>query len=134
MSQAAGHYPMGDNPAAGQVKFGVREKRLRRKLGFEAFSEEHLRVIFSPESLKKLKDPERWGAWLGLYSGARVSEIGQLRLDDFYEADGLPRFRITADGLGQSLKRDASERVVTIHPKLVRLGLLDHVDALRKKL
>lgn len=130
--QAAGHYPMGDNPAAGQVKFGMREKRLRRKLGFEAFSEEHLRVIFSPESLKKLKEPVRWGAWLGLYSGARVSEIGQLRLDDFYEDDGLPCFRITADGFGQSLKTDASARVVPIHPELVRLGLLTYVEALRR--
>lgn len=129
--QGAGHYPMGDNPAAGQVKFGVREKRLRRKLGFEAFSDEHLRVIFSSESLAKLKEPVRWGAWLGLYSGARVSEIGQLRLEDFCEEDDVPCFRITARGVGQSLKTDASERVVPIHPELVRLGLLTYVEALR---
>jgi integrase len=130
--QGAGHYPMGDNPAAGQVKFGVREKRLRRKLGFEAFSDEHLRVIFSSESLAKLKEPVRWGAWLGLYSGARVSEIGQLRLEDFCEEDDVPCFRITARGVGQSLKTDASERVVPIHPELVRLGLLTYVEALRR--
>ena len=130
--QGAGHYPMGDNPASGQVKFGVREKRLRRKLGFEAFSDEQLRLIFSSESLGKMKDAVRWGAWLGLYSGARVSEIGQLRLEDFYEEGGVPCFRITASGVGQSLKTDASERVVPIHPELVRLGLLDHLDALRK--
>jgi integrase len=130
--QAAGHYPMGDNPASGQVKFGVREKRLRRKLGFEAFSEEQLRVIFSSESLANLKEPVRWGAWLGLYSGARVSEIGQLRLDDFYEEDGVPCFRITAGGIGQSLKTDASERVVPLHPELMQMGLMEYIEKLRK--
>lgn len=130
--QGAGYYPMGDNPAAGQVKFGVREKRLRRKLGFEVLSDEQLRVIFSSQNLAKLNEPVRWGAWIGLYTGARVSEIGQLRLDDFYEADGVACFRITASGVGQSLKTDASERVVPIHPELVQLGLLDYVEKLRK--
>jgi integrase len=131
-AQGAGHYPQGDNPASGQVTYGTREKRLRRKLGFEPLSVDQLRVIYSDESLAKLKDPVRWGAWLGLYSGARVSEIGQLRLDDFFEEDGVPCFRITAGGVGQSLKTDASERVVPLHPELVRLGLLAYVDALRK--
>jgi integrase len=131
-AQGAGHYPQGDNPAAGQVTYGTREKRLRRKLGFEPLSVDQLRIIYSPESLAKLKDPVRWGAWLGLYSGARVSEIGQLRLEDFFEEEGVPCFRITASGVGQSLKTDASERIVPLHPELVRLGLLDYVDALRK--
>lgn len=131
-AQGAGHYPQGDNPAAGQVTYGTREKRLRRKLGFEPLHTDQLRIVFSSESLAKMKEPVRWGAWLGLYSGARVSEIGQLRLEDFYEADGVPCFRITASGVGQSLKTDASERVVPIHPELVRLGLLDYIDALRK--
>ena len=131
-AQGAGHYAQGDNPAAGQVTYGTREKRLRRKLGFEPLSVDQLRIIYSPESLAKLKDPVRWGAWLGLYSGARVSEIGQLRLEDFFEEEGVPCFRITAAGVGQSLKTDASERVVPLHPELVRLGLLDYVDALRQ--
>ncbi len=131
-AQGAGHYPQGDNPASGQVTYGTREKRLRRKLGFEPLSVDQLRIIYSPESLAKLKDPVRWGAWLGLYSGARVSEIGQLRLEDFFEEEGVPCFRITAAGVGQSLKTDASERIVPIHPELVRLGLLDYVAELRK--
>lgn len=130
-AQNAGHFPAGDNPAAGQVVYGTREKRLRRKLGFEPFSLDQLRIIYAPDNLAKLKPAIRWGALMGLYTGARVSEIGQLRLDDFHEEDGIPCIRITATGEGQSLKTDASERVLPVHPELVELGLLKHVQVLR---
>lgn len=106
-SQTAGYFPKGDNPAQGQVKYGVREKRLRRKLGFEAFTPEQLSVIYGPK-FSTLRTEIQLGALLGLYTGARVSELGQLRLDDFVEEDGLPCIRISADGEGQSLKTDAS--------------------------
>lgn len=131
-AQNAGHFPPGDNPAAGQVVYGTREKRLRRKLGFEPFSPDQLRIIYAADNLAKLKPAIRWGALMGLYTGARVSEIGQLALDDFFEEDGVPCFRITAAGEGQSLKTDASERIVPIHPELVAKGLLEHVQSLRE--
>lgn len=130
-AQNSGHYARGDNPAAGQLTYGIREKRLRRKLGFEPFSSEQLRIIYAPVTFSKLRPEIRWGALLGLYSGARVSEVGQLHLEDFFEEDGIPCVRITSTGEGQSLKTDASERVVPIHPELVELGLLEHVQALR---
>ncbi len=44
-AQTAGYFPKGDNPAQGQVKYGVREKRARRKLGLEAFTTNQLAVI-----------------------------------------------------------------------------------------
>jgi integrase len=130
-SQTAGHLPKGDNIAQGQVKYGVREKRLRRKLGFEAFTPEHLAVIYGP-TFSTLRDEIQLGALLGLYTGARVSELGQLRLDDFVEEDGLPCIKISADGEGQRLKTDASARTVPLHPTLIEWGLLRHVDSLRK--
>ncbi|WP_185754406.1 DUF6538 domain-containing protein [Luteibacter sp. 9135] len=130
-AQTAGHVPVGDNPAQGQVKYGVREKRLRRKLGFEAFNSEQLAVIYGPAFAKLRKDIQL-GALLGLYTGARVSELGQLRLDDFVTEDGLPCIRISAEGLGQSLKTDASERTVPLHPRLIEWGVLRHVESLRK--
>ncbi|SKB27938.1 Site-specific recombinase XerD [Luteibacter sp. 22Crub2.1] len=130
-AQTAGHVPVGDNPAQGQVKYGVREKRLRRKLGFEAFNPEQLAVIYGPAFATLRKDIQL-GALLGLYTGARVSELGQLRLDDFVFQDGLPCIRISAEGLGQSLKTDASERSVPLHPRLIEWGVLRHVESLRK--
>jgi integrase len=130
-AQTAGHFPKGDNPAQGQVKYGVREKRARRKLGFEAFTTDQLAVIYGSK-FSALRDDIRWGALLGLYTGARVSEIGQLHLDNFVVEDGVPCIRITGDGEGQRLKTDASERSVPLHPQLIAMGLLDYVASLRK--
>ncbi|WP_320552066.1 DUF6538 domain-containing protein [Luteibacter sahnii] len=130
-SQSAGYYPTGDNPAQGQVKYGIREKRLRRKLGFEAFTPEQLAIIYGPR-FSTLRKEVRLGALLGLYTGARVSELGQLCLADFVEEDGLPCIRISADGEGQRLKTDASARTVPLHPHLINWGLLRHVESLRK--
>jgi integrase len=131
-TQNSGHYARGDNPASGQLTYGIREKRLRRKLGFEPFSSEQLRIIYAPETFSRLRAEIRWGALMGLYTGARVSEVGQLRLEDFREEDGVPCIRITSAGEGQSLKTDASERTVPLHPELIALGLLEHVQQLRE--
>lgn len=125
------HFPKGENPAAGIIKFGKREKRRRRGLGFRAFTDDQIATLYSPEAVARLRPDARWGVVLGLYTGARVSEIGQLALDDFVEVEGIPCFRITDEGAGQSLKTDASRRTIPIHSDLLTLGLMKHVDALR---
>jgi integrase len=133
-AKARGYYPSfakDDNPAAGQVVFRAREKRARRVLGFKAFSIDHIRILFSPEALEGLGEAARWGAWIGLYTGARVAEVGQLALADFVEEDGIPCIRITNEGAGQSVKNDASLRTIPVHPALISMGLLDRVAMLK---
>jgi len=135
-AKGKGYYPKfakDDNPAAGQIVYGVREKRARRKHGFKAFTEAELQILYGPAFLAKLPSTVQLGAWIGLYTGARVSEVGQLMLSDFIEVDGIPCIRINDDTVGQSLKNDASSRTIPVHPELIRLGLLDHVAELRKK-
>ncbi len=121
-----------DNPSVGQVAYGTRAKRVRRAHGFKAFSTEQIRALFSDTALEALSDDQRWGALIGLHTGARVSEVGQLRLDDIADVEGVPCFRITDEGSGQSVKTSASLRTIPIHPKLIELGLLKHVEQLRK--
>ncbi|MDO1530289.1 hypothetical protein QMK61_15735, partial [Fulvimonas sp. R45] len=90
-AKARGYYPAfakDDNPAAGQVVYGTREKRKRRALGFKPFTQEQIQALYSPETLEGLSKAARWGAWIGLYTGARVAEVGQLTLADFVEVDG----------------------------------------------
>ena len=125
-------YYAGDNPAVGQVAYGTRAKRARRAHGFKAFTLAEVRELFAPAALKSLSEDQRWGAYIGLYTGARVSEVGQLRLSDIIEVEGVPCFRITDEGTGQSVKTTASLRTIPIHPALIERGLLDHVQALRK--
>ena len=131
-AMASGYYPQGSNPAAGHIAYSANEKRKRNKFGFKAFTVEQIQTLYHPANFAKLSFHARWACLLGLYTGARVSEIGQLRLLDVMHIDGIPCLNLTDDGDHQSLKTGASARVVPIHPHLIELGLLDHVESLIK--
>ncbi|MBE1161113.1 DUF6538 domain-containing protein [Dyella acidiphila] len=135
-AKARGYYPpfsKDENPAAGQVVYGTREKRQRRSLGFKPFSTTQVQALFDHKAMEDgLSESARWGAWVGLYTGARVAEVGQLTLADFVEVDGIPCIRICDESEGQSVKSDVSIRTIPVHPALIKLGLLKRVDALRK--
>jgi len=129
-AMASGHYPAGDNPAQGHVSYTANEKRKRRKFGFKAFTQDQVQTLFHPATFTKLSFHARWAILLGLYTGARVSEIGQLRVLDIVELDGIPCLQLTEEGDNQSLKTDLSRRIVPLHPHLVELGFLKHVKTL----
>lgn len=134
-AKARGYYPSfakDENPASGQIVFGTREKRARRAFGFKAFNDDQVCKLFDAKALEGLSEAARWGAWIGLYTGARVAEVGQLTLADFVEVDGIPCIRICDEGEGQSVKSEVSIRTIPVHPKLVELGLLKRVAELRK--
>lgn len=135
-AKARGYYPAfakDENPAAGQVVYGMREKRQRRALGFKPFTSEQVQALYDTKAMEQgLSESARWGAWIGLYTGARVAEVGQLTLADFVELDGIPCIRICEEAEGQSVKSDISVRTIPVHPKLIKLGLLRHVESLRK--
>jgi integrase len=135
-AKARGYYPpfaKDENPASGQVVYGTREKRKRRALGFKPFSEDQIKALYDAKTMEAgLSESARWGAWIGLYTGARVAEVGQLTLADFTEVDGIPCIRITDEGEGQSVKSEVSIRTIPVHPALIKLGLLKRVDDLRK--
>ncbi|MFH3480250.1 DUF6538 domain-containing protein [Xanthobacter variabilis] len=66
----------------------------------------------------------RWVPWLCAYSGARVSEITQLRGQDFQEVNGVWVLRISPEA--GAVKTD-KPRMVPVHPDLIRQGLLEFV-------
>ncbi|WP_386338350.1 site-specific integrase [Xanthomonas citri pv. citri] len=128
---ASGHYPKGDNPAKGHVSYSARERRARRKLGFKAFDHEQIQALFAPAVLERVPLAARWAMLIGLYTGARVSEVGQLLTSDVCEEDGIPCIRISDEGEHQKVKTEASLRIVPIHPALIRLGFLGWVEEVR---
>ncbi len=97
-AMASGHYPRGDNPASGHVSYSQREKRARKKLGFKAYDRAQIHALFAPEALAKLSESARWASLLGLYTGARASEVGQLLIKDVFEEDGIPCIRVSDEG------------------------------------
>ncbi len=65
-----------------------------------------------------------WTPVIGLLTGARVSEIAQLRPSDVREHEGVWVLDINSHE-DKRLKNPASRRRVPVHAELVRLGLLE---------
>ncbi|AZR28927.1 site-specific integrase [Xanthomonas vasicola pv. arecae] len=131
-AMASGHYPRGDNPASGHVSYSQREKRARKKLGFKAYDRAQIQALFAPEALGRLSESARWASLLGLYTGARASEVGQLLVRDVFEEDGIPCIRISDEGEHQKVKTEVSLRTVPLHPELLKMGFMKWVDDKRK--
>ncbi|HDS1214473.1 TPA: site-specific integrase [Stenotrophomonas maltophilia] len=131
-AMASGHYPKGDNPASGHVSYSQREKRARKKLGFKAYDRAQIQALFAPEALGRLSESARWASLLGLYTGARASEVGQLLVRDVFEEDGIPCIRISDEGEHQKVKTEVSLRTVPLHPELLKMGFLEWIDGKRK--
>ncbi|MEL1264919.1 site-specific integrase [Pseudoxanthomonas putridarboris] len=130
-AQASGYFPKGDNPAAGHVSYSIREKRARRKFGFKAYDAHQIQALFAPAAFESLALSARWAAVIGLYTGARASEVGQLLVADVIEEDGLLCIRVSDEGEYQKVKTEVSLRTVPVHPDLLALGFREWVDGLR---
>lgn len=99
------------------------------------FTDAELKAIFDPVEFPAWasKYPHRWfGPILGLYSGARVNEIGQLRLEDIDTIDGVPGFFVRQGGKGQSVKNKNSRRFVPLAQPVIDCGFLDYVEEARQ--
>lgn len=70
-----------------------------------------------------------WVPLLGLYTGARCSELCQLLVHDIDTNAAVPTIRITDEGEGQNVKSEAGHRTIPIHSELIRLGFLDYVNS-----
>ena len=102
------------------------------------------RAIFTPDEIHKIfhspeylqcghKHPYQfWIPLLGLYTGARISELCQLRLDDCVVVDGVQCLSIR-EGEEKTLKTEAACRLVPVHSDLLRLGFCDYVACVRRR-
>jgi integrase len=110
------------------------------------FTNDQLETIFAAPLFQGCASPSRvfkpgphlddswrfWGVLIGLYTGARSHEIGQLIRADLIEQDGVPHFWIRRQlteeerqaRVRKRLKTASAHRLVPVHPELVRLGLL----------
>ena len=141
-AMGAGYYPKGDNPAVGHKSISKRQKESTvakedgGEEGFSPYTLAELADIMAPENMRRfrLSQDTIWSMLMAVYSGARVSEIGQLYLNDLWEdKDGTWVLRIDVVNPHQSVKTISSKRKIPIHPDLIELGLPDRIRALKAK-
>lgn len=118
-----------DNPLAGMklMTGSAKEARL-------SFERQDLAILLNHQTLVKEASKHPWRYWLpllGRATGARLEELCQLRVDDFIEQQGIQCIRIDDRREGQNLKNSSSRRTLPLHPSLIDLGLLQHVDSVR---
>jgi len=114
---------------------GLRVKQ-RGKVSEErsVFTEGDLRRLFSRANYAPSdtsKPHQYWLPLLGLYTGARLTELCQLYLDDVVSIGGVDCLYIRASRPDQKLKTASSERLVPIHSKLKGLGFLEFIQRQR---
>lgn len=82
----------------------------------------------------EVRDHRYWLPLLSLFTGARMGELAQLLVDDVRQEHGQWILHITREGdTAKSTKTKGSQRVVPVHPELVKLGFPEyHAKALRK--
>lgn len=99
-----------------------------------SFEQHDLTTLLDLDALKTEARKHPWRYWiplLGRYTGARLEELCQLRTDDFVEQQGILCINIDDSSEGKNLKNASSRRMLPIHPSLIELGLLRHVESAR---
>jgi integrase len=136
------------NPAVGmKIHVSKSHKRARQRDQFEI--EELIKIFDAPvfrgarsdgawyaPGVYKIRDHRFWLPLLGLFTGGRRGELCPLLLDDVVERDGVVCLRIHEhyDEKGEklsSLKNVESERVVPLHPELLKIGFKSFVEERR---
>lgn len=121
------------NYAKGRAKSKKSDPREDR----DPFTKEELEKLFLNNEILLRTGKKRthsyyfWLPLIGLFTGARINEICQLYLDDFQFIDGVPCILFN-DEEEKRLKNKTSKRTVPIHDTLIKLGLLNRIEELRK--
>lgn len=80
-------------------------------------------------------DAAYWLPIIGLFTGARISELAQMTVEDIRldkDRCGIWVFNLEEDeSQGKRMKTSTSKREVPIHSELMRLGLLDYWEAIK---
>jgi len=130
------------NTGAGIKVEGYTKKSTRRPFTKDELAQLFAAKLFTaawshPLSKSKVSDSTlRWLFLLGLCTGARIEELGQILLADIKSEQGIPYIDVTdyvMDEIDERkrVKTDGSIRVIPLHPKLIALGFLDYVQRMR---
>ncbi len=95
--------------------------------GRRSFTEAEAATVLSA-AMQESEPVRRWVPWLCAFTGARVSEVCQLRVEDVVQLDGVWCLKI--DPEAGPLKNRNSERTIPLHTALIAGGFLEFVGSL----
>ena len=110
-----------DNPFA-KVSISLKKRPGERKRGYTDDEAEMVLRAAKLESVPHL----HWVPLLCAYTGARVSEISQLRREDLVQVKDLWCIKLVPEA--GSLKNASSERSVPLHPRVIEAGFLKFAE------
>lgn len=131
------------NVAAGIKVEGYTKKGDRRPFTRDELAKLFAAPLFTmqwsaPQSRSAVSDTTlRWLFLLGLMTGGRIEELGQVLLSDVKSDQGIHYIDVTdyvapeIEGEANRVKTEGSRRVLPLHPKLIELGFMGHVERQR---
>lgn len=118
------------------IDISVKTTKRRRPWSEEELNTLFSQPLFAQKELPRNKKAGGWAAYwvplIAVFSGARVSEICQLTMDDIDTNTSHPTIKIRSRSEDQRLKTINAERDIPIHPQLIELGFLDYVEQIKK--
>ena len=115
---AADNKKVRSNPVE-KIRLSTKVDPAKRKRGFTDQEASTILAAASREHTEYL----RWIPWISAYTGARVSEVAQLRVEDVVQVDRIWAIRFVPEA--GHLKNAGSERVVPVHARLEAEGFLE---------
>ncbi len=115
------------NPAS-----GLMDKKGDESTERLPFDHQDLKQLFGSDEYQSnsfQKSYQYWAPLIGLFSGARLNEICQLRTQDVVNVNGVACFHISPNA--GKLKTRASERYIPIHSHLIACGFTEFVEKRR---
>jgi integrase len=135
LQRAVEDHQLDENPAA-RVKVRTTSRSVVRPKGYtdaeavailKAAREYRPKQSSNPRTTESahISAAKRWGPWLCAFTGARVTEIMQLRRCDLLKEGDINFVRITPDA---GSVKTRTYRDVPLHPQLIAEGFLEFVE------
>lgn len=92
----------------------------------------HSQIYATRFTANNLRPSRFWLPLMALYTGGRVGELSQARVEDIIIKGDVAYLSINTQHEGKRLKTKSSRRDVPIHQQLINFGLLDYVAHAKK--